>query len=215
MADDKIIKQAVLDELAWDPSVEQEHIGVTSREGVVTLSGHVGTYAEKYAAEKATQRVKGVKGVAEELEVRFPSSSKYGDEDIAATVVSRLKWNAFVPANAVKVKVEKGWVSLTGEVGWHYQFEAAASDVRGLLGVVGVSNNIKIKPEPNAVNIRANIVTALHRSWFDPANIKVETADGRVTLSGDVENWLEREEAATSAWASPGVTSVVNDIRVN
>jgi len=215
MSDDKRLKQAVLDELQWEPSVNAAHIGVTAKDGVVTLMGHVENFAEKSAAERAARRVKEVRAVAEEIEVRLPFSVKHGDEEIASAAASRLQWDSAVPKGAVKVKVEKGWVTLTGDVDWHYQQDAAASDVRGLWGVIGVSNEIAIKPKPNTSNIRDKIMVALDRSWFDPATINVTAQGGKVTLTGEVDSWYERDEAGSAAWAAPGTTSVQNDISVD
>jgi osmotically-inducible protein OsmY len=215
MSDDKQLKQAVLDELKWEPSVNAAHIGVTTKDGVVTLMGSVETYAEKHAAETATLRVKDVKAVAEEIEVKLPFSVKHGDAEIAAAAVDRLAWNVSVPKDAVKVAVSKGWVTLTGTVHWHYQHDAAADAVRTLWGVTGVSNQIAIKPQANANNIKSDIMVALHRSWFSPEKIDVSAYDGKVTLTGTVEYWDERALAGTTAWAAPGVTSVTNDIRVH
>jgi osmotically-inducible protein OsmY len=215
MSDDKHLKQAVLDELKWEPSVNAAHIGVTTKDGVVTLMGSVETYAEKHAAETATLRVKDVKAVAEEIEVKLPFSVKHGDAEIAAAAADRLAWNVSVPRDAIKVAVTKGWVTLTGDVNWHYQHDAAADAVRTLWGVTGVSNQIAIKPMANAGDIKSNIMVALNRSWFTPENIDVVTNDGKVTLTGTVEYWDERALAGTTAWAAPGVTAVTNDIRVN
>jgi osmotically-inducible protein OsmY len=177
--------------------------------------GHVETFYEKSAAEKAVRRVDDVKAVAEELEVRLPFNVKHGDEEIASAAINRLKWDSTVPSGAVKVKVEKGWVTLTGEVEWHYQQEAATNDIRGLWGVVGISNKITVKPRPNTSNIRDNIMVALHRSWFDPATINVTAQGGNVKLTGKVNSWYERDEAGYTAWAAPGTTSVENDIFVS
>ena len=215
MSDDKRLKQAVLDELQWEPSVNAAHIGVAAKNGVVTLMGHVENFAEKSAAEKAARRVNDVRAVAEEIEVRLPFNVKHGDEEIASAVANRLQWDSAVPKGAVKAKVEKGWVTLTGEVDWHYQQDAAENDVRGLWGVIGVSNEIAIKPRPNASNIRDNIMVALDRSWFDPATINVTAQGGKVTLTGTVDSWYERDEAGSTAWAAPGTTSVQNDITVS
>jgi osmotically-inducible protein OsmY len=215
MSDDKRLKQAVLDGLEWEPSVNAAHIGVTAKEGVITLMGHVENFFEKSAAERAARRVKEVKAVAEEIEVRLPFSIKHGDEEIASAAVNRLKWDSTFPDGAVKAKVEKGRVTLTGEVDWHYQQEAAMNDVRGLWGVTGVSNEITIKPRPNASNIRDKIMVALDRSWFDPATINVTAQGGKVTLTGKVNSWYERDEAGSTAWAAPGTTSVENDIYVS
>ena len=215
MSDDKNLMQAVIDELNWEPSVNSANIGVTAKSGVVTLMGHVGSYSEKYAAEKVARRIKGVKAIAEEIEVKLPLGTNRGDEEIAAAAIGRLKWDAAVPSDAVKVKVEKGWVTLTGQVDWHYQREAAADDIRSLWGVTGISNQITIKAKPNASNIRQDILAALHRSWFDPSTIKVAVNGGKVDLTGTVEDWSERSIAASTAWAAPGTTSVENHIRVH
>lgn len=215
MSDDKHLMQAVIDELNWEPSVNSANIGVTAKDGVVTLMGHVGSYSEKYAAEKAVRRVKSVKAIAEEIEVKLPLGVERSDEEIAAAAIGRLKWDAAVPSDAVKVKVEKGRVTLTGQVDWHYQQQAAADDIRSLWGVTGVSNQIAIKPKADASNIKENILIALHRSWFDPSTIKVAVDGGKVKLSGSVDDWNEWSLAASAAWAAPGTTSVENRIRVH
>ena len=186
MSDDKQLKQSVLDELKWEPSVNAAHIGVTTKDGVVTLMGSVETYAEKHGAETAALRVKDVKAVAEEIEVKLPFCVKHGDPEIAEAAVNRLAWNTSVPKDAVKVTVSKGWVTLTGDVHWHYQHDAAADAVRTLWGVIGVSNQIAIKPQANAGNIKSDIMAALHRSWFRPGKFDVSAYDGKVTLTGTV-----------------------------
>jgi osmotically-inducible protein OsmY len=214
MSDDKHLKQAVLDELQWEPSVNAAHIGVAAKNGVVTLMGHVENFAEKSAAEKAARRVNEVRAVAEEIEVRLPFNVKHGDEEIASAAANRLQWDSAFPNGSVKAKVEKGWVTLTGQVDWRYQQDAAENDVRRLWGVIGVSNEIAIKPKPNASNIRDNIIVALDRSWFDPAKVNVNAQGGKVTLTGTVESWYERDEAGSTAWAAPGTTSVQNDLTV-
>lgn len=180
------------DELNWEPSINSAHIGVTTKDGVVTLMGHVETYAQKQAAEKATLRVKDVKAVAEEIEVKLPYSVKHGDEEIAAAAVNRLTWDASVPKDIVKAAVSKGWLTLTGQVEWHYQHDAAADAVRTLWGVTGVSNQITIKPRVDAGDIQDDIMIALNRSWFSPDKIDVTARDGKVTLTGIVDFWDER-----------------------
>jgi osmotically-inducible protein OsmY len=215
MSDDKVLKQAVLDELQWDPSVNAAHIGVTVHNGIVTLTGHVESYAEKAAAEKAARKVFDVKGIAEEIEVRLPFTVTHNDEDIAAAAIDRLKWSSTVPRDTVKVKVEKGWVTLTGEVDWHYQQSAAINDVRALWGVVGVSDETSVKQKPSSANIRDKILVALNRSWFDPATIDVSAQGGKVKLTGHVRSLYERDEADAAAWASPGTTFVENAISVS
>jgi osmotically-inducible protein OsmY len=215
MLNDIQLQQAVLAELKWEPSVTAAHIGVTAKGGVVALTGHVESYVEKHAAETAAGRVKGVKAVAEEIEVRLPFETKRGDEDIAAAALSRLSWDVSIPRDAVKVKVEKGWITLTGEVDWHYQTQAAEQDVRGLFGVVGVSNQTTIKPTVNVSNLSDDITHALHRSvFFDPKEVTVSARGGSITLTGTVHSWHDRQVAASTAWAAPGATAVVNEIAI-
>jgi osmotically-inducible protein OsmY len=215
MTDDKKLKQDVLSELTWEPSVTQAHIGVTTHDGVVTLTGRVGSFAEKHSAGEAAGRVRGVKAIAQEIEVRLPFDVKRGDEEIAAAAIHRLSWDVAVPRDAVKVKVEKGWITLTGQVDWYYQKEAAARDIRGLFGVTGVSDQIAIKHRINASNVSDDIMHALNRSWFfDPDKISVTAQDGKIRLSGTVNSWHDRQVAADTAWAAPGATAVENNIAV-
>jgi osmotically-inducible protein OsmY len=180
----------------------------------VALTGHVGSYVEKYAAETAARRVKGVKAVAEELEVRLPSDIERDDADIAEAALDRLAWDVSVPNDTVKIKVENGLITLTGEVDWHYQKEAAEHDVGGLYGVVDVCNLIAIKPRVNVSNLSNDITQALHRSWFDPKTIKVSAEGGKVHLTGTVRSWHDRDEAESTSWAAPGASDVKNDIVV-
>ncbi len=213
MSYDSQLQHAVLAEFEWEPSVNGAHIGVTAQAGVVTLTGHVASFAQKHAAELAARRVKGVKAVAEELEVRLPFDMQRGDEHIATAAIDRLRWDVSVPNDAVKVVVEKGWVSLTGQVDWHYQKEAASAGVRGLLGVVGVTDDITIKAKVNTLNLSDNIMHALHRSWFfDPNTITVSADGGKIRLTGSVHSPHDRQVAAETAWAAPGATAVANDI---
>ncbi len=215
MQTDKQLQKAVTEELSWEPSIKAAHIGVTADDGVVTLTGHVDTYMEKQAAEKAARRVKGVKAVAEEIEVKLAFDVQRTDADIAAAALNRLEWDVEVPDDAIRIKVEKGWVTLTGEVEWHYQQLAAERDVHALLGVVGVSNQTSIKPRVNEKNISENIRHALHRSRFDAKTINVSAKGGEVHLTGTADSWYERQLAATTAWAAPGATNVQNDITIN
>ena len=166
MSKDSELKKAVLDELSWEPSVDAAHIGVTANAGVVTLTGHVDNYTHQFAAEKAASRVKGVKAVAEEIEVKLPYDVTRSDEDIAAAAVGRLGWNSIIPDGAIQVKVEKGWVTLTGAVGWHFEREAVEQDIRALSGVVGVSNQVSIRPKASASNLKDDIEQALRRSAY-------------------------------------------------
>ncbi len=212
MTSDTFLKESVLAELLWEPSIKAAHIGVTARDGVVTLMGHVQTYAEKHAAEVAARRVKGVKAIADEIEVKLSFDVKRTDEDIAAAIVSRLAWDSSIPKDSVKATVHDGWVTLTGEVDWHFEHDAAAQEVRKLWGVVGVSNEIKIKSRVNTADLSGDITRALHRSWFDPSNVKVTADGGKVKLSGSVHSWSERSLAGSTAWAAPGATVVENDL---
>lgn len=212
---DKTLQQIVIDELDWEPSVNSAHIGVTANNGVVTLSGHVPTYAEKWAAERAAERVAGVKAVAVELEVRYSEAFKTGDDDIAERALHSLEWDVRVPASKVKVQVEKGWVTLTGEVDWFYQRAAAEADVRKLAGVLGVTNEIKVTARANASDVRQKIKAALDRSaQIEADNISIVTEGGKVTLTGKVHTWFERNLAERTAWSAAGVTQVDDRLTV-
>lgn len=216
MNSDHQLKTDVLAELAWEPSVNADHIGVTAQSGVVTLTGHVETYWQKHAAETATARVQGVKALAEEIEIRLPIHFNRSDDEIAAAALSRLSWDSSIPKDAVKVRVENGYVTLTGQVDWHYQLESATSIIRSMGGVTGVANQLSIKVRPNTTTISDDIMHALHRSWFfDKNNIKVSADGGKVHLTGKVDTWLDRQTAASTAWSAPGTTSVENDILVS
>ena len=215
MNNDSALKQAVLDELSWEPSVTAAHIGVVAESGIVTLTGHVGAYAEKHAAELAACRVKGVKAVAEEIEVRLPNETRRNDAEVAAAAVQRMMWDSEIPADAVHVRVEQGWVTLTGEVEWHFQKTAATQDVRGLLGVIGVSDQVTVRPRIDVGQLSDSITHALHRSWFfDPKTINVQATGGKVRLTGTARTLTEKSTAAATAWAAPGVVAVENDIAV-
>lgn len=216
MSDDSQLQQAVLAELNWEPSITAAHIGVTAEDGVVTLTGHVDTFIQKHSAEQAAGRVKGVKGVAEEIEVQLPFDKKRTDDEIAAAAIDRLEWDVSIPPDVIKVKVEKGWVTLTGEVNWHYEKEAAEDNVRKLFGVIGVSNQIKIKTQVNVSNISDDIAHALHRTWFfEPKAIKVSAVGGKVTLTGNVNTLHDWDVATSIAWSAPGTTVVQNDIVID
>ncbi|MBF9232653.1 BON domain-containing protein [Microvirga alba] len=207
--DDKILRQLVLDELDYEPSIDAAHIGVAVEKGVVTLSGHVGSYAEKVAVEHAVQRTKGVRAVAEEIEVRYPTDKKTSDDEIAKRALNILAWDARVPDDAVQVKVQKGWITLTGHVEWQYQRLAAESAIRKLSGVVGVANMIEIKPRVQAPDVEKKILEALKRSAeIEADSVKVTVKDDKVVLDGKVHDWYERVVIERAAWSAPGVKAV-------
>jgi osmotically-inducible protein OsmY len=205
----------VLDELAWEPSVHASNIGVAAMDGVITLTGHVRTYAEKVAAENAAKRVEGVRAVADEIEVRLPGDVRRDDSDIASAAVHSIAWNASVPADRIQLVVQDGWVRLEGEVDWQYQRTAAEKTVRLLTGVRGVTNNIHVKPTVQPKDVKAAIAAALKRSAeVEAQQIQVEAMGGKVTLRGRVHSWTERNAAERAAWAAPGVTAVEDHIFV-
>jgi osmotically-inducible protein OsmY len=212
MFQDRQLQEAVLAEFRWEPSITAAHIGVTANSGVVTLSGHVEDYSQKHAAGRAAARVRGVKAVAEEIEVQLPFDTQRSDEHIARAAIDRLAWEVSVPSDTMKVTVEHGWVTLTGQVDWHFQKEAAERNVRGLYGVIGVTNNTTIKPRPDVPTIGHDIDVALHRSWFDHETITVSAVGGKVRLTGTVHTPADRRTAGSTAWAAPGTTAVENDL---
>ncbi len=213
---DMDLKKTILDELEWEPSVEAAHIGVAVDDGVVTLSGHVSSYAEKIAAEVAVRRIKGVRGIAEEIEVQFPGDKKTADDQIAKRALNVMEWASTVPKDAVQVKVQRGVVTLNGQVDWYYQKEEASTAVRKLSGVRAVINDISIKQKPQAGDIKLKIEQALKRNADLEANsIKVVVTGGRVTLDGKVKAWYERDLAERTAWSAPGVTAVEDRIQIN
>jgi osmotically-inducible protein OsmY len=215
MSDDRNLQLAVLAELDWEPSITAAHIGVAANAGVITLTGQVESYLQKYAAEAAARRVKGVLAVAEKLDVQIPFERKRDDSDVAAAIVERLAWDVSVPHNAIEVGVEAGWVTLTGIVDWNYQRVAAEQDVSRLEGVVGVSNQVALKARVNTANISNDISCALHRSYFpDPDAITVTAEGGKVRLTGNVHSWHAREVAADTAWGAPGAIDVENLLAV-
>ncbi len=216
MKTDSQIQSDVIQELKWDPSVSHEQIGVAVSDAIVTLSGTIPSYIEKFAAEKAAQRVFGVKAVVEKIEVKLPGSYQRGDLDIAKAVVEQFKWSSQVPDELIKVKVEDGWVHLSGEVEWEYQRAAAKNLAQGLIGVKGVSNNIIIKVKSVQPNIvKQKIEDALKRKAEREARaISVEVNGGRVVLSGTVHSFSEVQDAKGAAWNAPGVTSVETHMNI-
>ncbi|AMS42150.1 MULTISPECIES: BON domain-containing protein [Aminobacter] len=213
---DIVLRQDVLDELDFEPSINAAHIGVAVDHRVVTLTGHVSTYAQKAAAEGAVRRVKGVRGVAQEIEVRPFGAHATADDEIARRAVTILAWNTTIPENAVQVMVQRGWVTLTGTVAWQYQKTAATDVVQRLGGVVGISNNIEIKPHLTSADVSKKIKSALVRSAeIEAQAIQVSVSDGTVRLEGHVRTWSERMAAERAAWSIPGVTQVDDRISVS
>lgn len=213
MKSDKELQQDVLDELKWDPSVDAAQIGVTAKDGIVTISGFVSSFFEKQSAERITKRVAGVKAVANDVEVKVQSASARTDADIAKAALNALKWHSSVPEDRIKVIVSRGWVTLEGDVDWNYQKQSAYQAVENLIGIHGVVNLLTLKPQVQPTEIKRKIKAAFHRSAeFDANNIQIDASDNKVVLHGNVHSLLERQEAESAAWRAPGVTSVKNDI---
>ena len=215
MKTDLQLQQDVIAELAWEPSLNAALIGVEVKNGVVTLSGHVDSFAEKWSAEQAAERVSGVTALAIEMDVNLPGASRRHDSDIARSAENVLLWLTYLPAESVKVKVEGGWITLTGEVEWEYQRRAAASAVRSLMGVTGVSDHVTLKARTSVTTVKSDIEAALkRRAIADAQAIAVEVRGSDVTLSGKVSSWAERALARRAASDTPGVHNVVDNITV-
>jgi osmotically-inducible protein OsmY len=217
MKNDKQIQIDVIEELKWEPITADSEIGVAVKEGVVTLSGNVNSYAQKLAAERAAERVSGVLALADDLEVRLPMALERSDTDIAHAAVQALEWDSEVPETGVTLKVDDGWITLDGSVEWQYQRTAAERAVHYLMGVKGVSNLISVKPKhATPLEINKRITDALRRSAeLDANQIDVEALDGKVVLRGKVRSWAERRDAERAAWAAPGVSRVEDRIMVS
>lgn len=212
---DAQLRERVQRALTFEPSVDDLHIGVMVENGIVTLTGHVSTFAQKLAAEETVQRVKGVRGIAQEIEVRMAADKQQADDQIAARALSIIAWDSTIPDGRVQVAVDKGWVTLNGTVDWLYQREAAASAVHKLSGVTGISNLIEVTPAVQAGNIKQKIEEALLRSALTEANrVEVSVHGHKVVLSGRVNSWIERGAAERAAWAVPGVTEVQDKLAV-
>lgn len=213
MKTDSQLQRDVIDELSWEPEVEHAHIGVIANQGVVTLTGHVPSYLQKIAAERAAKRVKGVKAVAEEIEVRFAFDPKTSDDEIAARIVQLFRWDVSVPDDRIQVVVANGMVTLTGEVDWNYQKEAARAAAARISGVKSVYNAVTVRARASVGDVRDRIMAAIKRSAaLDAASIDVKVEGGTVKLRGNVHGWNERRIAEKAAWAAPGVTKVEDEI---
>lgn len=207
---DMVLRQNILDELEFEPSLNAANIGVSVENGVVTLTGHVATYMEKNTAADVVCRVKSVRGIAQDLEVRPVGKHRTADDEIAKRALNILNWSTTIPDGAVQVQVEDGWVILRGTVEWHYQKIAATEAVRALAGVFDVANNIQVKPQVSRFDVKRRIEDALNRNArVEPSDIRVTVDDiGNVTLEGHVEAWMDRNLATRAAWSAPGVRAV-------
>ena len=217
MRTDEEIKSDILAELKWDPRIESSDIGITVKEGAVGLHGVVESYAERLAAEKAAKRVKGVRTIAEEIEVKYPSDKSVSDEDIAERIAKQYKWHYALGNNDIKAVVRNGFVTLTGEVDWNYQRDSARDLVAGSQGVTGVSNQITLRRHASAGDVTKKIKQALHRNAnLEASHINVEVDDsGKVTLTGDVHTLYERNLVEDAVWGAPGITRVQDNLRIS
>lgn len=210
------LQKDVQNAIRWEPLLNAAEIGVTAKGGVVSLTGVVDSYAKKMEAENAAKKVIGVKALVEKIEVKFSSSLSKTNAEIATEVLAALKSNWSVPKDKVTVTVENGWVTLEGELPWNYQKEAAKSAVNYLTGVMGVTNNIKIKSESHDAIEKEQVENAIGRSWsVNDSHIKVSVSDTTVTLSGTVASWYQKEEAGRIAWNTPGIWHVKNELVVD
>ena len=215
MKTDAQIQLDVIAELKYEPTIHQSNIGVSVKEGIVALRGEVEHYFEKYHAEAAAQRVSGVRGVAMELEVKLPNSVKRSDSDIAHAIDNLISWSALLSKDSVQVKVEGGWVTLSGGVNWHYQKAMLNTSISHLMGVVGISNQLVIKHEVAKSEVKSDIVEALNRRAKDDAkSIDIQVKGGEVTLSGSVHSWNEKALVIQAAWSNSSVVSVVDNLQV-
>ncbi len=215
MKTDTQLQHDVLAELEWEPSIDASQIGVAAKDGVVSLTGSVASYAEKMTAEQVSKRVYAVKAVANDIEVKIPGSSQRTDADIASAALSALKWDTTVPDDRIKVTVRNGWITLEGQVDWWYQKETADRVVRNLTGVKGLTSGITVKAHVRPGEVKTKIEAAFRRSAeLDARRVSVEARDGKVILHGNVHSWTEKEQAEQAAWAAPGVSEVDNRLTV-
>jgi len=215
MKTDAKIKEHVIDQLIWEPNIDEKQIGVAVEDGVVTLTGVVDNYTKKRAAENAAKKVSGVKAVAEEIEVKFGEAYKKTDTEIAKAAVDILEWNVSVPSDKILVNVEDGWIYLTGEVEWAYQREAAKKALQNLPGVKYVVDRISLKQKAEPKDIKSKITKAFERAAdVDAKQIEVEVDGHTVILRGTVSSLSEKDNARKTAYASPGVYNVINELKI-
>jgi len=215
MKTDTELKKDVSAELEWDPEIEAAQVGVAVKDGVVTISGHLKTYADKFAIERALRRIEGVRAIAMEVDVTLSPQHQRSDSEIAAAAAQALKWQARIPDDRLRVTVERGWITLAGEVEWEFQRRAAESAVRQLLGVVGVSNGITLAARNVPGDLSTRIGDALQRQALREAKkVEVNVDGSKVTLRGQVHSWQERDAVQGAVWAAPGVRTVINELRV-
>lgn len=216
MKTDQQLKSDVISELAWDPAVNATAVGVMVKEGVVTVTGHLDSFAKKHAIEKAVRRVAGVRGIALELDVKLTPESRRSDSEIAKAALHALRWHSWVPNERLQVEVEDGWVTLKGEVDWHYQLTSAEQCIRPLLGVRGLTNQITVKPRVNEMDVSTEIANALARhAQREARKIEVIVDGGTVTLEGQVDSLSEHDAAVGAAAATRGVARVVDHLAVS
>ena len=216
MNNDSSIRTNIEAELEFEPSIDASGIGVAVTDGVVTLTGHVDSYASKMTAERAVGRVRGVRALAEQIEVRLAVNAEHDDQEIARRAANLISWSTTIAPGAVQIKVEQGWVTLSGTLDWQYQKNAVADLIRNLSGVVGESNQIRIRPHLDSKDVAQNLAKAFRRhAELESAAIKVMVEGGRITLSGNVSAWNDRRLAEDAAWANKGVTEVVDYLVVS
>ncbi|MFN5310789.1 MAG: BON domain-containing protein [Candidatus Kapaibacterium sp.] len=215
MESNEKLQQDVQDAIKWEPLLHAAEIGVTAKNGIVSLTGVVDSYLKKMEAEDAAKRVKGVKALVENIEVKFPNIWTQTDEEVAEKILTAFKSNVLIPSGGdIKVKVENGWVSLEGELSWHYQKQAVQNSLHYLAGVRGITNNIRIKSESHNHPEKKGIEKALQRSSIDDSNISVSVLGTTATLSGSVHSWYQHQEASRIAWNTPGIWHVVNQLTI-
>lgn len=215
MRTDIDIQRDVMEELRWDPVLHSAEIGVTVKDGIVTLLGYVDNYIQQLAAENAAKRVKDVRAVAVDLTINLPHEQRRTDSDLAAAALNALKWSSFVPEDRIKLKVDKGWISMDGDVEWQFQKESAYHAVKDLIGIHGVINHIIVRPRLSPVIVKDVIKKALERSAeIEADRINILTDGGRIVLKGKVRSWAERNEVERAVWATPGVIDVKDELTI-